>query len=138
MILRYISAFCSLLLTAGFISAANACPIVDDGTVTRLTSDQYDVAMKTIPETVTVGELFAVDLEICRKDGTPFTGTVKAAANMPAHKHGMNYQPEIASRDRDTFHLQGFAFHMQGQWQYAFELRENGGTELLLLDHDLK
>ncbi|PHQ69982.1 MAG: hypothetical protein COB93_06615 [Sneathiella sp.] len=126
------------LLMAGISFSAYSCPISDDKKVPDLSSAQYDISVTTIPAVITVGELFKVDLEVCRKDGAPFNGEVTAAATMPAHKHGMNYQPEVIAVEESVHHMEGFAFHMLGSWQFAFQIRENGKTETILLDYDLK
>ncbi len=127
-------AFASLLATV-FPVTTIACPIVDTPQNTILPSDNYKIAVTTLPADIKVGDLFAVQIDICRKDGTSFDGDVSARATMPAHKHGMNYEPEVASSKNGRYVLEGFSFHMQGRWQFEFDLAENGETTTVLLDY---
>ncbi len=117
---------------------ANACPIDSISQGSKIASDQYEIAVTTLPADIKVGDLFAVQIDICTKDGSSFNGDVSARATMPAHKHGMNYKPETVSSENGRFILEGFSFHMQGRWQFEFDLAENGETTTVLLDYVLK
>jgi hypothetical protein len=53
---------------------------------------------------------------------------LRVDAEMPEHRHGMNYQPSIRARDRPNYFLaEGLLFHMPGRWQVTFELKRQGG-----------
>lgn len=118
--------------------AGHACPITDISEKSLIPSENYDISVTTLPPKIAVGDLFAVQLDVCRKDGSGFDGDISARAIMPAHKHGMNYEPEVVSAKDGRYILEGFAFHMQGQWQFQFDLSEKGETTTVLLDYLLK
>ncbi|MEH6547168.1 MAG: hypothetical protein V7701_12095 [Sneathiella sp.] len=118
--------------------AAFACPAQPDPPFKQIGTQSYDVALKTIPEEIVVGKPFSVDLWIGDKTGSAFEGEIIAGATMPLHKHGMNYKPSISSLGDGKYRLEGFVFHMQGQWQFLFDLREGGHSETVSLDHVLK
>jgi hypothetical protein len=126
------------MLAAIAPAVAIACSIENTPQSTAVPSDLYDIAVTTLPENIRVGDLFAVHIDICQKDGSSFNGNVSARATMPAHKHGMNYEPEVVSAENGRFVLEGFSFHMQGRWQFEFDLAENGETTTVLLDYVLK
>ncbi|USG61617.1 FixH family protein [Sneathiella marina] len=117
---------------------AFACPILQDPSLTLLGTESYNIALQTTPEEIVVGEPFAVDLRICHKSGSPFDGDVRVNATMPLHKHGMNYEPSIIASDMGAYHMDGFVFHMQGNWQFLVALRKDGQTETVSLDHILE
>ena len=125
------------LLTILTVSAF-ACPILQDPSFKQISTQSYNIALNTIPEEIVVGEPFAVDLWVCDKTGSAFDGEVIANAMMPLHKHGMNYEPSIKAFDNGKFHLDGFVLHMQGKWQFIFDLRRDGRSETVSLDHILK
>ena len=60
---------------------------------TRAESARYLLGFKT--EAVEVARHFSVDLAICPKSGQPEVEAVKVDAQMPEHRHGMNYAPAV-------------------------------------------
>jgi hypothetical protein len=46
---------------------------------------------------------------------------------MPAHRHGMNYRPSVASLAGGRFRAEGLLFHMPGHWEFIVEI---GGERL--------
>lgn len=128
----------SLLLSAILPAVALACPIPQDPSLKQMTTQSYNIALHTIPKAIVVGEPFSVSMWICEKTGATYNGTVSANATMPMHKHGMNYEPSIEALGNGSYLLNGFVFHMQGKWQFLFEIESNGKSEVLSLDHNLK
>ena len=56
---------------------------------------------------------------------------------MPAHGHGMNYQPraeKLANANKPTFRIDGVVMHMPGQWQWQFDVQTNLGPHTMLTD----
>ena len=47
-------------------------------------------------------------------------------ADMPAHRHGMNYQPTLQRQDDGRFTAQGLLFHMPGRWRVRLEVEVQG------------
>jgi hypothetical protein len=122
-------------LTIGISNYSKACPLQPEAFATALNSHSYLILFKTDPVDIVVGETFSVELQVCDRSGMPFKGDIKATATMPMHKHGMNYTPSVGALGGGKFRLEGFVLHMQGNWQYAFELESDGQTETVLLDH---
>lgn len=59
-------------------------------------------------------------------------------AIMPAHQHGMNYQPKVAETGPGQFAAEGLVFHMPGLWQIRVEAETPSGTQTYTLDHMLR
>jgi hypothetical protein len=70
---------------------------------------------------IPVGKQFNVDFEICPLNGKPLPSGVKIDADMPAHKHGMNYKAKV-SQNAKGYLAEGLMFHMRGKWRVTFEL----------------
>ncbi len=129
------------VLTLMLMSApatAIECPLSVEDNRQIVRSGAHAISVMTVPEKVEVGSPFDVSVVVCNADGTPFEGGVSARALMPMHKHGMNYQPVITNNGLGHYHGTGFLFHMPGQWQYVFDLRQGDETDRVLIDHMLK
>lgn len=86
----------------------------------------------TAPEKIAVGTPFNVEIEVCATDG----GAVERLAidaTMPAHRHGMNYKPEIELLGPGRYRATGFLFHMPGQWEFALSVTSAAATSVLRL-----
>ena len=102
--------------------AAGACEPGLEGT--RLESPRFVLAFK--PEAVTVAQHFAVDIAVCAKSAAK-PEIVKVDAQMPEHRHGMNYAPSVTKTGPQRWRAEGLMFHMPGKWEFAFELRFDFG-----------
>lgn len=131
----------ALIATAGVADAA-CPPNDDDGTVIRkgdlllafkplLKADSPSKAQR-----IPMARHFALDVQLCERDGVSVAQLTKADASMPAHKHGMNYRPTIKPLGNGRFRIDGMMFHMAGQWQLAFEVQ--AGKEIIRLTHDVQ
>jgi cytochrome c peroxidase len=74
------------------------------------------LAYRAAPE---VGKHFSVDIAVCAKNG-PAPRTLKIDANMPDHRHGMNYRPTVKPAGPGRWQAEGLMFHMPGKWQFVF------------------
>ena len=92
------------------------------------------LAFRTTPPVIKVGELFSLQAEVCPQDGVSVTG-LRVDAGMPAHKHGMNYQPRVSSTGPEKYTATGLMFHMPGQWQFAFDVETSAGRERIRVDY---
>ena len=110
-------------------TAVMACPIpvTDDSHKAR--SADHMLSLKTTPAKIRVGQAFTALLTICDHFDTPFAGDVKVDAEMPMHKHGMNYRPSVTPLGMGRFKVQGMLFHMPGVWQFRFDLRGTQGAD---------
>src|SRR5580765_7751855 len=76
------------LAGAGALALAPAFACTPPVEGTRLESARYVLAYK--PGSISVGNHFSLDIGVCPKSGTD-PETLKVDAQMPEHKHGMNY-----------------------------------------------
>ncbi len=72
---------------------------------------------------IPVGKQFNVTFEVCSLNGKPLPSGVKIDADMPAHKHGMNYKAKV-SQTAKGYLAEGLMFHMRGKWRVTFELEQ--------------
>ena len=86
---------------------------------TRLESPRFVLTFK--PGPVAVSKHFAVDVAACAKSG-PAPKTLKVDAHMPAHRHGMNYRPQVKPAGAGRWRAEGLLFHMPGAWEFLFEI----------------
>src|SRR5689334_25005800 len=92
------------------------------------------LAFRTRPAEIKVGELFSLQVEVCPRDGVSVSG-LKIDAGMPAHKHGMNYQPRVSSSGPGQYTATGLMFHMPGQWQFTFDVETPAERERIRIDY---
>jgi len=108
----------ALLLLSGSLilgsEAARACTPAIEGT--RLESKSYVLAYRAAPE---VGKHFSVEIAACAKSGPP-PKALKVDAQMPEHRHGMNYLPEVKPLAPGRWQASGLMFHMPGKWEFLF------------------
>jgi hypothetical protein len=131
--MKSIGALVAALLVA---NAAQACVVPTSGTGwQQLESNRYVVAFR--PHTApSVGQLFALDLALCAKSGTP-PQRVQVDAHMPAHRHGMNYVPSMQIVAEGLYRAEGLMLHMPGRWEFLFDLSADGRTDRLAAPFDL-
>lgn len=111
---------------------AQACePGLAGADVQRVESARYLLAFRTQPARVIVSEHFAVDVAVCAKHGSPLPESVQIDAHMPAHRHGMNYEPVLQKIAAGRWRAEGLLFHMPGQWEFRFDVRAAGVTDRL-------
>lgn len=100
----------------------------------RQTIDAPNVVVAYEPSVwpIPVGKHFAVRIQVCSKNANELISALKIDADMPAHKHGMNYKPSVSKQSETMFLAQGLMFHMPGQWrvQFEFETSANPGHKV--------
>ncbi|HXF45459.1 MAG TPA: hypothetical protein VNK91_05005, partial [Burkholderiaceae bacterium] len=111
--------------------AARACePGLGGEGVRRLEGKSYVLAWRAEPSQLKVSEFFALEVAACaRAGGHP--RQLRVDAQMPEHRHGMNYRPSVASRGDGRFTATGLLLHMPGRWEFVFDLRGPAGAETL-------
>jgi cytochrome c peroxidase len=112
--------------TALICKGAAACIPGLEGT--RLESPRFVLAFKS--EAISVAQHFALDIAVCAKSGSR-PEEIKVDAQMPEHRHGMNYAPAVRQTAPGRWRAEGLMFHMPGKWQFMFELRAGGKTDRL-------
>ncbi len=118
-----------LVLAGSLIAAAPAwaCTLALEGTV--LESPRYVLAFKV--SEVVVGRHFSIDISSCSKSENPEPESLKVDAHMPEHRHGMNYAPSVAKLGPGRWRAEGLMLHMPGNWEFVFELRSKGSSDVL-------
>jgi len=122
-----------------FANAAWAdCPLdLGRGTGLVIFSDHYLIAFRPEPLRIEVGQPFSLLFNICAKSNTP--GELLAVdAQMPDHKHGMNYRPTIVPGGEGRYRVDGMVFHMPGHWELSIDVRAGEESERLTHDFILK
>jgi len=111
------------------------CPLdLGRGTGIVVFSSHYLVAFRPEPIRIEVGEPFTLLLNVCTKSDNP-AELVAVDANMPDHRHGMNYRPTIVSVGEGRYRVEGMVFHMPGRWEINMDVR--AGEESERLSHEL-
>ena len=82
--------------------------------------DGLTVAFAPRPWPVPVGRHFALDIAVCAAPGTAVPPSLRVDADMPAHRHGMNYKPAVKPLGDGRFFAEGLMFHMPGHWRLRF------------------
>jgi hypothetical protein len=92
------------------------------------------------PSPITVGKHFSLDVRLCSAAAAANTKLrlLKVDADMPVHRHGMNYRPSLDLQADGRFLAQGLMLHMPGRWRIRFELEADGRRQWLEQTVDLK
>jgi hypothetical protein len=108
---------------AGTARAEETCPGEAQG---FRSLDQF-AAYRFEPAELKVGQFFAVEVVTCR--ATP-ADRVIVYARMPAHGHGMNYQPTREHIAPGRYRFTGLMLHMAGIWRFTFifEFRKDSSS----------
>jgi hypothetical protein len=110
---------------------AGGCGSTLAGPTKTVDGARYTVVYRTVPQPIKVGTHFAVDFAVCPRAPADTPRAVRVDANMPAHRHGMNYRPIVTAKSPELFRAEGLLFHMPGQWALTFDVDAGGGTERL-------
>lgn len=120
----------ALALFAGAAPAAEDClPPGDKAGVVRLESERVALVARPVPAPIAAGRMFALEVAVCRGS----VRSLRVDAQMPAHRHGMNYMPEVSRRGA-LWRAEGLMFHMSGHWQLTIEVDTDAGRERLTQD----
>jgi len=112
-------------------ACAQSCVAQLAGGGERLESSRYQLVYRAQPEKIPLSEHFAVELAICARDNAPPPESVRVDAQMPAHRHGMNYKANVMAQGAGRYRADGLLFHMPGRWEFVFEVRAGGSTDRL-------
>lgn len=115
----------ALLTTPAF-----ACvPELPGGGGRMLDTGRYTLAYRALPAKIQTGEHFSVEMAVCANAGAALPDSVNVDAQMPEHRHGMNYKPSIRREAAGRYRADGLMLHMPGRWEFIFELRAAGRTD---------
>lgn len=112
----------SMSATTDTTAAFDSCAA---GSISQDTLVYEDDSLKVLlePEAIVRASTpFAAKVTLCHEQSSKVSD-FELDARMPAHGHGMNYNPEISllsSADgKTTYNVEGLVFHMTGEWEWA-------------------
>jgi hypothetical protein len=121
---------------SGLVHASACGAPADFAPRARLEQGGVVVVYRTLPTTIVVGQHFSVDALVCADTGSPVLARVDA--QMPEHRHGMNYRPTVAPSGAGRYVAEGLMFHMPGRWQLVFDIERAGERTRLTSDVNLE
>ncbi|MBD8874732.1 hypothetical protein [Roseibium polysiphoniae] len=121
---------------AALLSVAPALADCGDETGLLIKGDTAVLHATPPPSALEVGEPFALTLEIC--EAAAGMEVIRLNARMPAHGHGMNYEPELSRLDDGRYLAEGMLLHMPGEWEFVVDVRSSDQSERLTAAVDLK
>lgn len=91
----------------------------------------FEVRARPLPVPLPLNEHFALEVEVRPlAGGSSVEGLeLRVGADMPAHGHGINTEPEIMKTGAGTFRVEGLLFHMPGAWELVLDVVAAGKTE---------
>ncbi len=121
----------SALVALGTLAASSAGACVPDlpGGGRTLEAGRYTLAYRPVPAKIPLGDHFSLVFAVCANGGAPLPASVSVDAQMPEHRHGMNYKPSIKTEAPGRYRADGLLFHMPGRWELVFNLRAGDRTE---------
>ena len=102
-----------------------------------ITQGGLQIAYAPRPAPLPLGRHFALDIALCPAPGQPAPVLLAVDAEMPAHRHGMNYRPMVQSLGQGRYRAEGLLLHMPGAWRLWFHLDPGAGLAPLRVGQDL-
>ena len=99
-------------------------------------ADGARIAFVSRPTPVPVGRHFNLDFVVCTAAAVRADAAIQVDADMPAHRHGMNYRATVSTLSPGVYRAEGLMFHMPGRWRVIFDLPLEDRT--LRLTHELE
>lgn len=101
-------------------------------------SARHRVVFVPQPAPLASGRHFALDITVCPRAGASLPLALRVDADMPAHRHGMNYRPTVRVLGDGRYRADGLLLHMPGRWRFSFELSADGRLERLSHEVDVE
>ena len=98
----------------------------------RVESAGVTLVFRTLPAAIALGRHFTIEALVCG-EGT-FPVLTRVDAQMPEHRHGMNYRPTLAAQGSGRYLAEGLLFHMPGRWELSFVVEAGGSRTRLATD----
>jgi hypothetical protein len=121
----------TLMLAAIGISAqaAGGCAsVLNAPNPLTAAGDGVSVAFVAWPAAVPVGKHFQIHFVVCSGNAVRSDARVLVDADMPAHRHGMNYRAAVSPLSGGVQRADGLMFHMPGTWRVIFDVALEGRT----------
>lgn len=97
----------------------------------------WQIAFAPRPAPLPAGRHFALDILVCPPPGAAPPATLAVDADMPAHRHGMNYRASVSAQGNGRFRADGLMFHMAGRWRLMFDLPAADGNPARRLSREI-
>ncbi len=117
-----------LVALALVVTAADACELPPGGQPVANGDGSVRLAYRFEPTELRTDRHFALLVDVCA--AAPVEA-VRVDAQMPEHRHGMNYKPVVAKSSADRWRADGLLLHMPGRWEFRFDVRTGNRTERL-------
>ena len=129
----------ALLLNALWVGTSFAACGDTLPTAGRQLLEQTGVQLSYAPQggKLPLGRHFALDIEVCAVAGSARPALLRVDADMPAHRHGMNYRATVQAQSPGRYVSQGLMFHMPGRWRLLFDLAGAEGRGPQRLSHEI-
>jgi hypothetical protein len=117
----------ALVLAAGTAHADDCGSTLRSAAPLVAENDGARIAFVPLTLPVPVGRHFDIDFVLCGvalRSGT----SVTVDADMPAHRHGMNYRTRVEALPGGVYRAHGLMFHMPGTWRVIFDVPLEGRT----------
>ena len=118
---------CCLAASLLAASSAVACEPPALPAALLLEAPGHVVLIRSDPARVPLNAPFALDISFCARTGTTVVHP-RIDARMPAHRHGMNYQPSLTETAPGRIRAEGLLFHMPGRWEFVLDLGDDRVT----------
>ncbi|MDO8699704.1 MAG: hypothetical protein Q7J75_04695 [Rhodoferax sp.] len=126
-----------VLLAVAMPASASGC---GDHLVTparqQAQGDGYTVVFAPGTWPIPVGHHFNIELVVCAPPGITTPASVMVDADMPAHRHGMNYRTTVRALGHGKFVAEGLMLHMPGRWRFIFDVA--GVKQTVRLTHEVQ
>lgn len=120
-----------LLSLISSMQSVLACDIPEGWLPMTPTADtKHTLWIRPDDEAYRQGQRFGADIMACADNKIILAEDVSIDAIMPAHRHGMNYLPELSPDEQtNLLRVSGLFFHMPGEWQITVTLDLSGKPE---------
>lgn len=116
-------------------AAAQAC-LLPNGLM--MSNGAYTVAAVPDPAPIEIGRHFSLTLTLCADASAVPARIVAIDAQMPAHRHGMNYAPTLTALDGGRVRADGLLLHMPGLWLIGVDIDAAGKRQRLEVELTLE
>jgi hypothetical protein len=105
-----------------------ACPAGEAGTIPSevvSANGGFRLALQSQPAPMPLNQLFEIHVTVdasAARDDSDNPVWLRASAEMPAHKHGMNTRVVVDQLADGQFLIKGLLFHMRGEWLITFDV----------------
>lgn len=127
-----------LLALAGPVLADDSCgTALDPRTRQVIGAPTLQLAYVPQPAPLASGRHFGLDIVVCPRAGTPLPVALRVDADMPAHRHGMNYRATVRVLGDGRYRAEGLMLHMPGRWRLLFDVSADGRLQRLVHEVDV-